>query len=119
MTQPDVRVLPKGLTPEQETAQVWSPALRWLQTTCDYQDVAMGGGYLPTRDSVRMAIGSIEDELCELKDAWRAERDGGSQPHLTCGPTCHDTHAWRNTREEAIQVAAIALRLVRDLLEVE
>lgn len=93
-------------------------ALRWLQTEVDNQDTAMGGGYEPTRDGVRMAISSLEDEIHELLVAWRTERDGGPQPHVTCGPTCDRTHAWRETKAEAIQVAAIALRLVRDLLEV-
>lgn len=94
-----------------------SGALRWLQTECDNQDHAMGGGYTPDRDGVRMAISSIEDELHELKEAWRKERSGGPQPHGNCGPTCDRSHAWRQTKGEAVQVAAIALRLVRDLLE--
>jgi hypothetical protein len=79
------------------------------------QDVAMSGGYEPDRDGVRMAISSLEDEVRELLDAWREERDGGPRPHIHCGPTCDRPHAWRHTRVEAMQVAAIAIRLARDL----
>lgn len=99
-------------------------SLEWLRDEIARQDYVMGGGYARDRDGVRMAISSLEDEIDELKreikkikKAWRAERSGGPQPHDVCGPMCDRSHAWRQTRAEALQVAAIAFRLVRDLKE--
>ena len=48
----------------------------------------------------RLAIACLEDEIQEVKDAWRAER---KEPH------------WRQTKAELIQVAAVAMRAIRDL----
>jgi hypothetical protein len=49
----------------------------------------------------RLALACLEDEVAEALDAWRAE----------CrGPT------WTQTREEVMQVAAVALRTLRDAL---
>ena len=50
----------------------------------------------------RLAIACLEDEIIEVKDAWRSERrvDG-----------------WAHTEEELLQVAAVAMRALRDLRE--
>ena len=50
--------------------------------------------------AARLAIACLEDEVQEVKDAWRAER---REPH------------WQQTEAELIQVAAVAMRAVRDL----
>lgn len=100
----------------QSASRIEAETLAWLQTEVTRQDTVMGG-YHPDRDGVRMAISSLEDEVEEAKLAWRVERSGSPQPHDSCGPTCDRSHAWRQTRSEALQVAAIALRLVRDLRE--
>lgn len=49
----------------------------------------------------RLAIACLEDEVAEAKEAWRDERSG-------------DT--WEHTREEVLQVAAVAIRALRDAL---
>lgn len=56
----------------------------------------------------RLGLACVQDELAEALDAWRAERpqsDGYVDLH-TCG----------RTRAELLQVAAVALRVIRDCL---
>lgn len=50
--------------------------------------------------SVRLAIACLEDEIKETKKAWRKERKA---PH------------WNRTCDEALDVAAIAFRILRDI----
>jgi hypothetical protein len=47
----------------------------------------------------RLALATLEDETAEALMAWRAERRAAS---------------WDDTREELIQVAAVAMRALRD-----
>ena len=49
----------------------------------------------------RLAIACLEDEVQEVRDAWRAERKATT---------------WEATREEVLQVAAVAMRALRDAL---
>lgn len=49
----------------------------------------------------RLAIACLEDEVEEARNAWRSERKA---------PT------WEATREECLQVAAVAIRALRDAL---
>lgn len=49
----------------------------------------------------RLAIACLEDEVAEAREAWRSERKA-----LT----------WDATREEVLQVAAVAMRALRDAL---
>jgi len=50
----------------------------------------------------RLALATLEDEIRESLDAWRAERSTGQ---------------WAQTRCEVLQVAAVAMRAIRDALE--
>ena len=50
----------------------------------------------------RLAIACLEDEIAEVKEAWREERR---------------TDGWAHTEEELLQVAAVAMRALRDLRE--
>jgi len=52
----------------------------------------------------RLALATLEDEVAEAKDAWREERKAPDWPH---------------TREEVLQVAAVAVRTIRDALTEE
>ena len=49
---------------------------------------------------VRLGVACLEDEVNETRDAWREDLRSGD---------------WSHTREEALQVAALALRLVRQI----
>lgn len=49
----------------------------------------------------RLALACIEDEIAEAKQAWRVERSG---------------LLWEATRTEVVQVAAVAIRALRDAL---
>jgi len=49
----------------------------------------------------RLALACLEDEIAEAKQAWRDERK---------------TPTWDHTREEVLQVAAVAMRALRDAL---
>jgi hypothetical protein len=49
----------------------------------------------------RLAIACLEDEVEEAREAWRSERKG---------------LLWEATREEVLQVAAVAIRALRDAL---
>lgn len=50
----------------------------------------------------RLALACLEDEVAEAVEAWREEKG----PGLT----------WDHTREEVLQVAAVAIRALRDAL---
>lgn len=47
----------------------------------------------------RLAIACLEDEINEVKEAWRNERQSDE---------------WPETRQEILQVAAVAMRALRD-----
>lgn len=47
----------------------------------------------------RLALACLEDEVQEAIDAWRGERGA---------------NGWPETREEVLQVAAVAVRALRD-----
>lgn len=49
----------------------------------------------------RLALSTLEDEVAEALEAWRSERDA--------------LH-WDATRAEVLQVAAVAMRTLRDAL---
>lgn len=49
---------------------------------------------------VRLGVACLEDEVEETRNAWREDRKTWDFPHV---------------REEALQVAAVALRLVRQI----
>jgi hypothetical protein len=49
----------------------------------------------------RLAIACLEDEVEEAKKAWRDERKAST---------------WHHTRQEVLQVAAVAIRALRDAL---
>lgn len=49
----------------------------------------------------RLALASLEDEVAEALQAWRDERTATT---------------WENTRAEVLQVAAVAIRALRDAL---
>ena len=50
--------------------------------------------------TVRLAIACMEDEVREVRQAWQE---------------WHQRPDWFNVRTEAVQLAAVALRLVRDI----
>lgn len=49
----------------------------------------------------RLALATLEDEVAEAREAWREERKA---------------HDWNATRAEVLQVAAVAIRTLRDAL---
>lgn len=57
-------------------------------------------GYSASRDDVRLALATIQDELDEALVAWREERG---------------KEGWTETAEEILQAAAVALRLYRTI----
>jgi hypothetical protein len=61
-------------------------------------------GYPATRDGIRLGIATLQDEVTEALDEWRHER------HIA---------GWHHTAEELMQVAAVALRAVRSIREVD
>ena len=74
-----------------------------LAAEIDRQDRKHGGfSAMTALGRSRLAIACLEDEVQEVKGAWRQERriDG-----------------WPHTEEELLQVAAVAMRALRDLRE--
>jgi hypothetical protein len=69
------------------------------------QDERHPDGYPATRDGIRLGIAAAEDEVNEALDAWRTDRCKCPTP--LCG---HAT--WEKTRGEALQAAAVLMRLV-------
>jgi hypothetical protein len=76
-------------------------ALDLLAAEIDRQDEIHPAGYPATRDGIRFGLATVEDELKETLDAWRAERR---------------TEGWTDTEEELTQTAAVSMRLLRSLL---
>lgn len=53
---------------------------------------------------IRLGVACLEDEAVETRNAWREERK---------------VDGWAKVREEALQTAAVALRLVRQIDELD
>ena len=77
--------------------------LRMLRLAVDHQDRRYGP-FTPDVSGVRLALACLEDEVDEAKDAWRSER----KPR-------RGTKAWATTTAEVMDVAAVSVRLLRDM----
>ncbi len=78
-----------------------------LQNEIYRQDVRYGetfGGTMRV-GRIRLGVACLEDEVEEVRLAWREDRRTESLP----------VASYANVREEALQVAALALRLVRQI----
>jgi len=87
-----------------ETGQIQAAtdhALDLVAAEIDRQDEIHPAGYPATRDGIRFGLATVEDELKETLDAWRAERR---------------IEGWSDTEEELTQTAAVSMRLLRSLL---
>lgn len=73
-----------------------------LEEEIGRQDLIHPAGYPATRDGIRFGIATLEDELWETLDAWRAEKRGDN---------------WTRTEEELLQVVAVGARLLRSLMD--
>lgn len=71
------------------------------------QDRRHPDGFPGDRNGIRAGVAAIEDETREALEAWHFEKTllDGRDPE----------HQWTRTREELLQVAAIALRTLREL----
>jgi hypothetical protein len=77
------------------------PLLREVELEVERQD-AKHGPYTGTRlGRSRLALATLEDELNEAIQAWRDERHAPE---------------WLLTRTEVLQIAAVAVRTLRDAL---
>lgn len=74
------------------------------------QDEIHPDGYPATRDGVRLGIAAAEDELAETREAWIEDRC------KCCVPRCEHA-SWEHVRSEAIQAAAVLMRMVRSINE--
>lgn len=72
-----------------------------LVAEMEYQDARHGPFEGTKLGRSRLAIACLEDEVAESREAWRAERKAAS---------------WDQTRAEVLQVAACAMRALRDAL---
>lgn len=84
---------------------------RVLQEVADEmerQDAIHPDGYPATRDGIRLAIATGEDELKEALAAWREGRCKCSTPRCK-------HHDWNETRGELLQAAGVILRSIRSL----
>jgi hypothetical protein len=77
------------------------PVIYALIEEVDRQDAKHGPFEGTTLGRSRLAIACLEDEVEEAREAWRSERKA-----LT----------WDETRAEVLQVAAVAIRTLRDAL---
>ena len=72
------------------------------------QDALHPAGFPATRDGLRLGLAYAQDELNEAEEAHRAER-------CKCPLPACDHARWTRTRIEALQAAAVLLRLVRSI----
>ena len=63
------------------------------------------GGFEPTLPGLRLAVACLEDEVAEVRDAWRAERRGPG--------------GWSQTYDELLDVAAVAIRALAAIDEAQ
>lgn len=72
-----------------------------LSAEVSRQDALYGpfGGQMPV-GRLRLGVAVLQDECDEVLEAWAADRKTGD---------------WSHTREESLQVAAVAMRLVRQI----
>lgn len=92
------------------------PIIGTIEHTVNEQERKYGP-FEPTVAGVRLAVAVLEDETLEVLDAWRKERRLLQLPPLSRGQL--NEEAWKKVRTETIQVAAVALRLVRAIDEEE
>ena len=78
-----------------------SPLMYALMEEIERQDKKHGPYQGTTLGRSRLALATLEDEVTEALEAWRGERKA-----LT----------WDETRAEVLQVAAVAMRTLRDAL---
>lgn len=78
-----------------------SPEIYALMAEIERQDAKHGPYEGTVLGRSRLALATLEDEIAEALEAWRSER-----------------HAldWEHTRAEVLQVAAVAIRTLRDAL---
>lgn len=73
------------------------------------QDEIHPAGFPATRDGLRLGLAALQDEVREAEEAWRADRRrDGVCPWINHGGE-------HSTEVELLQVAAIALRMVRSI----
>lgn len=78
--------------------EVTESQVDWLVREIENQD-RQYGRFENSTGGMRLGVACLEDEVREVRDAWREGRHSLS---------------WFELRQEAIQVAAVAMRLVRD-----
>lgn len=83
-------------------------ALDEVATEVVRQDRVHPAGWPATRDGIRLGLAAMEDELREALDAWRNGRCKCVVPD--CGH-----HDWSEVAAEAVQVAAVAVGVVRSI----
>lgn len=77
------------------------PLLYGLMEEIDRQDHKHGPYQGTQLGRSRLALATLEDEVIEALEAWRSERKASH---------------WDATRTEVLQVAAVAIRTLRDAL---
>lgn len=103
---PEIRETAEQLTGEplvkfERPATVVHPLIYRLMAEIERQDDKHGPYQGTVLGRSRLALATLEDEIAEAVEAWRSERKA-----LT----------WDHTREEVLQVAAVAIRTLRDAL---
>lgn len=77
------------------------PLVYQLMAEVERQDAKHGPFEGTVLGRSRLAIACLEDEIREVREAWRSERKSLD---------------WDETRAEVMQVAAVAIRTLRDAL---
>lgn len=77
------------------------PLMFALIQEIERQDEKHGPYQGTTLGRSRLALATLEDEVAEAREAWRSERKALN---------------WNDTRAEVLQVAAVAMRALRDAL---
>jgi hypothetical protein len=78
----------------------WYDAMESIADEVRRLDSIHPAGSPPTYDGVRLGLAMMQDELVEALDAWRDERG---------------LRRWVQTRAELVQVAAVAVRIIREM----
>lgn len=102
----------RGLNPEVDE----SGFMAAIKAEVARQDALHPAGYPADRDGIRLGLASAGDERAEALEAWANEKpNNGLPPDVPNRVAARPQAPWPQTTHEVLQLAAVAIRLYRNL----